>query len=283
MFLLEYLKLTAPRISLLVMLTGYVGLWMGARGKVEPTMILPCLAGIGFAAAGASVFNNYFDRDIDGLMERTRDRPLPSGRLNPAAALAFGVLLSMTSFLILVLFSGIMPAFLALAAIFIYSVLYTVILKRRTPLATEIGSLSGALPPVIGWVASRSDMGIGVFVLFTMMFVWQPPHFWSLAMSHRDDYRRARIPSMPLTGSEDGTKKRSFIYILLLVFASFMPYVFGMSGRIYFAVSVFLGCLYILLGLTGLLLKKKLNRCIFYYSILYLSACFIIMSVDIQK
>ena len=281
--LLDYLKLTSPRISMLVVLTGFAGIWAGSGGRASLSLIIPCLAGIGLASAGASVFNNYFDRDIDRLMKRTSGRPLPSGRLNPAPSLCFGILLSITAFAILILFVGEVPAFLALLAVFVYSFLYTVLLKRRTPLATEIGGVSGALPPVIGWVAAGGGIGVEASVLFAMMFLWQPPHFWSLAMSHRDDYVKASIPSMPVVISGESMKMRSLIYILALVTVSFMPYIMGMTGRTYLFVSILSGILYISLGLAVFFLKKDINRVIFLYSIIYISVNFTFLTFNVQN
>lgn len=283
MFFLDYLSLTAPGISLFVVLTGFAGIWIGSRGTAPPSLILFTLIGIGLASAGASVFNNYHDRDIDRLMKRTSGRPLPAGRVRPDRSLCFGVILSVTALFILLVFSGTAPAFLALLAILIYSLLYTVLLKRRTPFATEIGGISGALPPVIGWTAVQGSVGSEAFLLFAMMLFWQPPHFWSLAMRYRNDYQEASIPSLPLVWGEKRTKARSLVYILALTIVSAVPFFIGMSGRTYLYVSILLGCLYILLALLNLVSGRDINKYIFFYSIIYIPASLFFLTFDLQR
>lgn len=280
MLLREYLNLTAPRITLLIMLTGFAGLWISSGGTAKPSLILWTLAGIGLASGGASVFNNYYDRDIDRLMKRTSHRPLPCGKLNPARALVFGFCLSATAFSLLYIFVEPLCAFLAVFAIFIYAFLYTVILKRHTPLATEIGGVSGALAPVIGWIAGKGNIGVEALMLFAMMFFWQPPHFWSLAVRHMEDYEKAGIPTLYIVRSEKRANSRSLIYIMALAIVSVLPYSIGMTGRLYLLVALSLGSLFILLSLVNMLSKKDFNKQTFYFSIAYVISIFIIMSLD---
>lgn len=282
MILFDYLKLTAPRITLLVMMTGFTGAWVGSRGTAPLLLILYCMFGIGLASAGASVFNNYYDRDIDRLMKRTCQRPLPSGRLSPKSALVFGISLSAASFILLASFVNLLSAVLAVLAIFIYSYIYTVVLKRKTHLATEIGGISGALPPVIGWVAVRGGFGVEAVILFSMMFLWQPAHFWSLAMRHRTDYLNAAIPAMPLVMSAKKTYARSFFYILLLAIVSLLPYVTGMAGNVYLIVSATSGSIFLLLSFYCMISLRDLNRQIFYFSIIYLLLNFSSLAIDLQ-
>lgn len=279
---IEYIKLTSPGITLLVALTGFTGMWIASRGTAEPLLFLWCLLGIALSSAGSSVFNNYYDRDIDRLMKRTSKRPLPSGKVNPAGAFIFGISLSLASFLVLNFFVNTLSAVLAALAILVYAFLYTVILKRKTPHATEIGGISGALPPVIGWVAVKGSVGIEALLLFAIMFLWQPPHFWSLASRYREDYKNAGIPTMPLIVSEDETNIRSLIYIASLLVVSFLPYLTGMFGKLYLSVSLTLGIIYLLLYLVTLFSKRDLNRSLFFYSIIYLSLIFLCMVIDIQ-
>jgi len=282
MILFEYLKLTAPRITLLVMMTGFIGVWTGSRGTAQPALMLWSLLGIGLASAGASVFNNYYDRDIDRLMKRTCRRPLPSGRLNPNSALVFGISLSVASFILLAVFANFTSAALAVLAIFIYSYIYTVVLKRKTHLATEIGGISGALPPVIGWVAARGGLGVEAVILFSMMFLWQPAHFWSLAMRHRRDYLNAAIPTMPIVMSVKKTYTRSFYYIFLLAIVSLLPYVTGMAGSVYLIVSAISGSIFLLLSFYSMISARDLNRQIFCFSIIYLLLNFTTLAIDLQ-
>ncbi len=278
----DYVKLTSPRITLLVMLTGFTGMWIASRGTVTPSLFLWGLLGIGLASAGSSVFNNCYDIDIDCLMKRTSKRPLPSGRINPAGAFTFGIFLSLASFFVLSFFVNALSAVLAALAIFVYSFLYTVILKRKTPHATEIGGISGALPPVIGWAAVKGSVGLEALLLFAIMFLWQPPHFWSLALRHKEDYKGAGIPTMSVVVPEKVTNLRSLIYISSLLVVSFLPYLIGMFGRLYLFVSLALGTLYLLLYLLSFFLKRDLNRSLFFYSITYLSLIFLFMVIDIR-
>jgi protoheme IX farnesyltransferase len=281
--LADYIKLTSPGITLLVMLTGFVGMWIGSRGMYVPSfLILWSLLGIGLASAGASVFNNCYDRDIDRLMSRTYRRPIPSGKIKSNSALIFGLCLSAASLIILILFVNTISAILSLLSIFIYSYLYTVVLKRHTPLATEIGGISGAIPPVIGWAAVRGSISFEALLLFSIMFLWQPPHFWSLALRHREDYKTAGIPTMSVAASSEEVNLRSLIYVSALVMVSLLPYFIGMFGRLYLFVSVIAGIIYLSLYFTVIISKRDMNKYLFCYSIIYLSLIFLSMFINFQ-
>jgi protoheme IX farnesyltransferase len=277
-----YIKLTSPGITMLVTLTGFIGMWIASRGAggINPGLFLWALLGLALASSGSSVFNNYYDRDIDRVMKRTSGRPLPDGRIRPSNALLFGIALSLTAFGIMAVFVNMMSALLVIAAIFTYSFVYTVILKRRTPLATEIGGISGALPPLIGWAAVRNGVGFEAWLLFIIMFLWQPPHFWSLALRYRDDYKRAKIPTMSAVRSGTEITIRSLLYVASLVCASFMPYFIGMFNDIYFIAAMILGAIYVAGYMFALFSKKDMNRQLFAYSIIYLSLLFISMAAD---
>lgn len=283
MLYVDFIKLTSPGITLLVLLAGFVGMWIGSGGMPEPHLLLWGLLGIGLASSGSSVFNNYHDSDIDRLMQRTLKRPLAAERLRPRSALIFGLALSFTAVGILAIFVNILSAVLAALAIAIYGYLYTVILKRRTPLATEIGGISGALPPLIGWAAVKGDINYEALMLFMIMFLWQPPHFWSFSLKYREDYRKAGIPTMTVVESRRYINFRSYIYVFALVLASFIPCYVGLAGRFYLAVSLILGVIYMFLYAAALLSRRDLNRELFIYSITYLSLVFIAMAVDIEK
>ncbi len=279
---LDYFKLTSPRIILLVLLTGFTGMWIGSRGTPQPSCVLWGILGIGLASAGASVFNNYFDRDIDRIMRRTSKRPLPTGRISPQRALLFAVFLSLAASFVLIFLVNILSALLAVLTIFLYSYLYTVILKRKTPLATEIGGISGALPPVIGWAAVKGDIGFEALALFAIIFLWQPPHFWALASRYKADYKKAGIPTLPAVKTDKETKGRSIIYVMALMIISTLPYHVGIAGRLYLLISSALGIIYLLLYLSSLLSKRISNGYLFSYSIIYLSFIFILMAIDLK-
>ena len=273
----EYIRLTSPGITLLVILTGLMGMFLAARGTAtpSPSLFLWTLLGLCLASAGSSVFNNCYDRDIDVLMNRTCGRPIPSGRINIGRAFLFGAILTLTASLILIIFVNILSAFLTILAVFTYAFVYTVLLKRRTTLATEIGGISGALPPVIGWTSVK-----GSIELFAIIYLWQPPHFWSLASRYRDDYKRAGIPTLPVKVSRDETNLRSLHYVFSLVMVSFLPYITGMCGKLYLYISLILGISYISLYIMTFILKRDLSRLLFSYSITYLSLIFISIFVD---
>ncbi|MFA5353791.1 MAG: heme o synthase [Thermodesulfovibrionales bacterium] len=278
----EYIRLTSPGINLLVMLTGFAGIWVAAQGAIAPLPALWCLLGIGLSSAGSSVFNNCFDRDIDRIMTRTRQRPLPSGRIGLSSALIFGIVLSSVALLIMIVFVNLLSAVLTASALFVYSFLYTVILKRRTRFATEIGGISGALPPVIGWAAVRGSLGPESLLLFAIMLLWQPPHFWALASKYREDYIRAGIPTMPVVKGRDTVNFRSLAYVLALVMVSIIPWWTGMSGLFYLSTALILGGLYIILAIAAILSEKSMDRQLFLFSIIYLTVVFTALVVDVR-
>ncbi len=282
MVLADYIRLTSPGINLLVMFSGFMGMWVAARGTVSPSLALWCLLGIGLASAGASVFNNFYDRDIDRVMSRTSGRPLPAGRIEPRRALLWGIVLSVAAFMVLLVYVNAVSAFIAVFTIIVYSYFYTVLLKRHTPLATEIGGLSGALPPVIGWAAVRGDIGMEALLLFAILFLWQPPHFWSLASRYRNDYQKADIPTMSALRSQNTVYRRSLLYITALTGVSLVPCFAGLLGNLYMATSFVLGLLYLCLYLFALRSQRDMNGHLFFYSIFYLSTLFAAMLIDIQ-
>ena len=194
----------------------------------------------------------------------------------------FAIFLSLAAFFVLILLVNTLSAFLAVLTIFLYSYLYTFILKRKTPLATEIGGISGALPPVIGWAAVKGDIGFEALVLFAILFLWQPPHFWALASRYRADYEKAGIPTLPVVRTDKETKWRSLIYVMALMIISPLPYYVGIAGKLYLLISSALGIIYLLLYLISLQSKRIPNGYLFYYSIIYLSFIFILMATDVN-
>ncbi len=283
----QYIKLTSPRITLLVMLTGFVGMWVASGGRLAAStpasLFLWSLLGIGLASSGASALNNYYDRDIDAMMSRTLKRPLPAGKVKALRALVFGLCLTAAACAVLVLFVNVLAAVLALSATVVYSFIYTVLLKRHTPLATEIGGISGALPPLIGWAAVKGAIAPEAMLLFAILFLWQPPHFWALALKYREDYRKAGVPTMTVMRSEEEINRRSLVYVSLLAGVTFLVYGAGIAGRVYLYVSLVMGVVYLSLYLLALLRRLDLNRILFSYSIVYLSLILISIAFDLQK
>lgn len=279
----EYLVLTKPGIVTLVLITTLGGLYIGSKGSLEPALVFWTLLGTGLAAAGSAVVNMVLDRDVDSLMVRTSGRPLPRGAVSPKGALIFGVSLLLLSLLILSLFVNLLSTALALLASFSYIVLYTFLLKRRTPIATEIGGISGALPPVIGYVAGAGELDIRALILFLIMFMWQPPHFWVLALRYREDYERARIPTLPVAGGVLATKVKTLLYTVSLLPLSLVPYAIGMTGKLYFVIALFLSLIYTAYTLLFIFSKKDYSMKLFFFSILYIAILFSAMIFDLVK
>ncbi len=279
----EYLLLTKPGIVTLVLITTLGGIYIGSRGQLEPYLVFWTLLGTGLAAAGSAVLNMVLDRDIDRLMERTSDRPLPRGTVSHRSAVVFGLLLISLSFMVLYAFVNLTSAVLAMVAAFSYVVLYTILLKRKTPVATEVGGISGALPPVIGYVAGAGDLDIRAFVLFLIMFMWQPPHFWVLALKYRDDYAKAGIPTLPVARGVFITKVKTLVYTVSLLPLSIVPYAIGMAGEIYFVTALVMSVIYTAYTLKFIFSEKEESMKLFFFSILYIAVLFGVMVVDLVK
>jgi len=276
-----YLDLTKPRIVSLVLLTGLPALLMAAGGVPPAALTVGTLAGIALAAGSAACFNHYVDRDIDALMRRTASRPLPSGLLPPAHALALGFALAGFSWLVLVATTTQLAAVLAMASIVYYAVVYTIWLKRRTPQNIVIGGGAGASAPLIAWAAVTGHIGLPAIVLSMIVFLWTPPHFWALALYRRDDYARAGIPMLPVTHGEEVTRLQIVLYTLALVPVTLAVWPLGAAGPVY-------GVPATLLGFAFLHRALRLRRTaevaqavrLFRFSILYLFALFALLTLD---
>ena len=271
---LDYFRLMKPRVMSLVVFTAFVGYYVST--PVNGYYLNPLLAFIGILAialgAGASgVLNQWYDRDIDKLMERTKDRPIPQGKIIPSEALSFGIIVSVLSIIILGLSVNWMAAGLLAFTIFFYAVIYTIWLKRTTAQNIVIGGAAGAFPPVIGQICATGYIGMESLILFLIIFLWTPPHFWALALIKKDDYAKANIPMLPIVHGDETTKKNIFIYTCLLIPSSILPWVLGYSGLIYLIIASLCGLEFFR---RSLLIFKKDNgaeKKLFLYSIFYLS------------
>ena len=279
----EYLALTKPGIVTLVLITTLGGMYLGSRGDLNSALVFWTLLGTGLAAAGSAVLNMVIDKDIDKLMNRTASRPIPKGVVDPTKALFFGIFLQALSYFILITFVGWLPTLLVALASFSYVVLYSILLKRKNPVATEIGGISGALPPVVGYVASSNQIDVNALALFLLMYMWQPPHFWVLALKYRDDYRRAGIPTLPVARGVFITKVKTLIYTVSLFPISLVPYFTGLVGEAYLFTAIVLNLLYIALTLKFTFSKKAEDMRLFFFSIIYLSILFGMMIVDMVR
>ncbi|WP_461832445.1 heme o synthase [Aquifex sp.] len=279
----DYLALTKPGIVSLVLITTLGGMYLGSRGELNPELVFWTLIGTGLAAAGSAVLNMVIDKDIDRLMVRTAERPIPRGAVNPFKALLFGIVLQVLSFGVMLTFVGMVPTLLVAIASFSYVVLYSLLLKRKSPLATEIGGISGALPPVIGYVSASGSIDVNAIALFLLMFLWQPPHFWVLALKYRDDYRKAKIPTLPVARGVFITKLKTLLYTASLFPVSLIPYFTGMVGEVYFITAVVMNLIYLGLTLKFFFSKKEESMKLFFFSIIYLAVLFGMMIVDMVR
>jgi protoheme IX farnesyltransferase len=279
----SYYQLTKPRIIPLLLITTAAGMWMASDGQVDPLLLLVTLAGGTLAAASAQVLNCIYDRDIDYDMERTRHRPIPSGKVQLRDALLFAIALASLSFTLLAVFANLLSALLAMSGIVFYMLIYTHLLKRHTPQNIVIGGAAGAIPALVGWAAVTGTLSWAAWLLFAIVFLWTPPHFWALALMIRDDYAKVGIPMLPVVAGEESTTRQIWIYTLLVVPVSLLLiYPVGALGIVYGVIALLLGSIF--LQKAWKLLQsptdKQLARSMFKYSILYMMLLCTGMVVD---
>ncbi|MGL5871303.1 MAG: heme o synthase [Xenococcaceae cyanobacterium] len=269
----SYYQLTKPRIIPLLLITTAASMWMATPGNVDPVLLIITLLGGTLAAASAQTLNCIYDRDIDYTMVRTRERPIPSGRVKPVNALIFAIVLAILSFSLLALFVNLSAALLAMSGIVFYMLVYTHMLKRHTTQNIVIGGAAGAIPALVGWAAVTGELSWAAWVLFAIVFIWTPPHFWSLALMIKDDYAQVGVPMLPVIEGEEATVKQIWLYTLLLVpFSLVLVYPLGNAGIVYSIVALLLGGIFIQKAwkLKQAPKDKQLARSLFKYSILYM-------------
>jgi protoheme IX farnesyltransferase len=279
----SYVQLTKPRIIPLLLIETAAAMWVAGQGQVDPVLLLVTLLSGTLAAASAQTINCVYDRDIDFDMERTRHRPIPSGRIQIRDALVFAGILAVLSFGLLALVANLLSAVLAMAGIAIYVGVYTHWLKRSSPQNIVIGGAAGAVPPLVGWAAVTGDLSLAAWLFFFIVFIWTPPHFWGLAILIQDDYAKVNVPMMPVVVGDESTARQIWYYTLILVpLTVMMTYPLGATGAIYALIA---------LGLGGFFIKKAwallrnpsdrdLARGLFKYSILYMMLLSAGMVVD---
>jgi protoheme IX farnesyltransferase len=271
----DFLELTKPKVSLLIVFTAIVGMVLASPGMVPlPALVFGTL-GIAMASGSAATLNHILDRRIDTQMARTRRRPLATGNLRTSQALAFAGVLCVGSMMVLWLSAGSLCALLTFGSVIGYAVIYTGWLKHATPQNIVIGGAAGAAPPVLGWVAVTHSIDAQALVLFLIIFTWTPPHFWSLAISRREEYAKAGIPMLPVTHGIPYTRRQILLYTVLLVLCTLIPVVIGMSGLIYLAAALVLDARFLYLALAlhrGV--RPDLPIRTFRFSITYLMALF---------
>lgn len=276
----DYIILLKPRVMSLVVFTSLCGLLM-APGHIHPLMGFISILCIAIGAGASGCLNMWYDRDIDAVMPRTQNRPLPAGLIHPDNALSFGIILSVASVLVMGVAVGWLPAFWLAFTIGFYVLIYTMWLKRWTPQNIVIGGASGALPPLIGWCSVTGNTPVEAWILFLIIFLWTPPHFWALALHRNEDYQRANVPMLPVVSGIQTTKIQIFLYSLLLVGVTLVPPFIKMTTLFYGWGAGILGVVFIYLAVDILLSKETCRSMrLFGYSILYLFALFLIMTVD---
>ena len=276
----DYLALLKPRVMSLVVFTGFAGL-MVAPGNLPPLLVVVAVLCIAISAGAAGAINMWYERDIDALMERTRNRPIPAGRIAPNKALVFGIVLNVLPVLVMgLMLNWVAAALLALAAGF-YIFVYTIWLKRRTPQNIVIGGAAGAVPPMIGWAAVTGSVSLDSIVLFLIIFMWTPPHFWALALYKEGDYTKAGVPMLPVVAGPAETRRQILIYTILLVPLTFAPLALGTAGLIYGVTAAALGGYFAWLALQ--IVRTRTDRAarrLFAFSILYLFVLFAALIAD---
>jgi protoheme IX farnesyltransferase len=278
----DYVTLTKPRIMSLLLLTGAAGAFVGAGGVPEWGIFSVTMAGLALACGGASALNHYLDRDIDRLMgSRTERRPVASGRVPAERALEFGLALSAFSFVLLDSLVNLPTALLALAGNLFYVLVYTRWLKRTTAQNIVIGGAAGAVPPLVGYASASGHLGWAALVMFVVVFVWTPPHFWALALMIKEHYARAGVPMLPVTRGDRETARQILLYTLVLVVVTLAPAALGIFGLAYGAAAAILGAVFAWYALE---LRRTMERAaavrLFHYSLLYLALLFVAMALD---
>ncbi|HEX3807728.1 MAG TPA: heme o synthase [Gaiellaceae bacterium] len=279
----DYVTLTKPRIMSLLLLTGGAGVFVGAKGVPSLGAFALTMIGLALACGGASALNHYLDRDIDKLMgSRTEQRPVASGRVPAPRALEFGLALSALSFVILDSLVNLPTALLALAGNLFYVIVYTRLLKRSTAQNIVIGGAAGAVPPLVGFAGVSGHLGWAALVMFAIVFVWTPPHFWALALMIKEHYARAGVPMLPVTRGDRETARQIVLYTVVLIAVTLVPVGLGTFGLVYGIAALLLGAVFLWLAIE---LRRTLERAaavkLFHFSLLYLALLFVAMAIDV--
>ena len=279
-----FFNLMKPRVMSLVIFTCAVGLLI-APEKINFTNAIFSLMAVALGSGAAGALNMWYESDLDSLMSRTCLRPIPTGKLSKNQALAFGIVSSLVSVVGLYIFANLIAAAILAITILFYVFVYTIWLKRKTPQNIVIGGASGALPPIIGWAIATNSITLEPIILFLIIFVWTPSHFWALSLYKSEDYRKARIPMLPITSGIKATKFNIFVYALILFPVALSPYFLNFSGLIYLILSAALSSYYIFISYRLLreknpVIEKKIAAKLFGYSIIYLFMIFTFILID---
>lgn len=278
----DYVTVTKPGINVSNLLATFAGIWLADPGSLNLLLVVYTLLGTGLIIAGGAVLNNFIDRDIDPIMSRTKERPVAAGRIHPQTALWMGILLGLSGMVLLMVLVNPLTAFLGMIGFFVYVFVYSAWLKRTTPLNTAVGGISGAVPPMMGWTAVTGTLDPAAWVLFLFMFLWQPPHFYALAMRKVEDYRKAGVPMLPVVRGFAITKRQVLLWIIALVPVSILLFATGVVGKIYLTLAIVLGTIYLVLAVSGLFVKDNdvWSRRMFFYSLIYLTCMQLAMFIN---
>ncbi len=277
----SYLELCKPKVVILIVFTAVVGMFLSVPGMVPLQPLFFGTIGIATAAASAAAMNHFLDQKADAEMGRTKGRPLPTGQLSAINVITFAVILGVISMAVLGIFVNQLTAMLTFLSLIGYAVIYTVYLKRATPQNIVIGGAAGAAPPVLGWCSVTGNLDPHALLLFLIIFIWTPPHFWALAVAKQKEYAKVNIPMLPVTHGAEFTRLHILLYTILLLLVSVLPYLMGMSGVIYLIGALVLGIIFlyfaILLKTTA---DNKIAMKTFGFSITYLMSLFVFLLVD---
>ena len=276
----DFYSLLKPRVMYLVVFTAFVGMFL-APGNISPFIAVSSIFAISLGSGAAGAFNMWYERDIDALMSRTKTRPIPAGIMDPSEAISFAAICGILSLTIMFLVSNIVATSLLAFAMFFYCYIYTVLLKRNTPQNIVIGGAAGSLPPMIGWAAVTGSISLESVILFLIIFLWTPPHFWALALKKSKEYENAGIPMLPNIKGDRYTKINIVIYSILLVTTSLIPFFLGFCGKIYVFVALLLGIKFIYFSIKLYYDKKNsIAMSFFWFSIMYLFSIFSFLVID---
>ena len=277
----EFIMLTKPRVNLLIMFTAIVGMLLAHDGTLDLEIIFFASLGIGLAASAAAIINQVIDQKIDSIMDRTKSRPLVQGNIKSSHAVVFALFLSTSSLFILYIFVNLLTAVLTFISIIIYSLIYSVYLKNLNSQNIVIGGIAGAMPPLLGWTSVTNQIDAFPLVLFLIIFLWTPPHFWALAVYKYDDYLKADVPMLPITHGKDFARLHIFLYSILLFCITLFPYLLGFSGLIYLIGSFTFGLKFVIDSYLLMALKTDKRAIeLFKYSISYLAILFGALLLD---
>lgn len=276
----DYYRLCKPRVVAVLLLTALVGMCLADSRLPNPVQLFLALLGIGLCASSAAAFNHVLDRRFDVMMARTRNRPLPAGHLRPSQAITFASIIGVLGFLVLYSLVNPLTAYLTLASLLGYAVIYTAFLKRATPQNITIGGLAGAMPPLLGWVAVSGEIEPNSLLLVLIIFAWTPPHFWSLAIYKRKEYSLAGVPMLPVTHGVAFTRLQILLYTLLLILTTALPFVTGMSGIVYLLGVAALNLRMLMFALQLYKKDESIPIKMFWYSIRYIMWLFALLLVD---